>query len=247
MIESNRWTVWILAVVALAATILLGEIVARIVKASMSREGRSDVVREMARPVATFLFGSSVALGLLLAVASTSRHAFDAIPERASDALPDLLLAGLMLLAGYALAIGAAAALAQASVRASGVRHRSLERAARVTVLGTTVVLALSQIGVDTTLLGLALAMVVGGPTLAVVLLTALGGREVARDIAAGRAVRGHVKPGVRLTCDDVDGVVIAVHPVSVEVETDDGRTVHLPAHRLLETTYSVTPARVRG
>ena len=115
MIDSNRW---ILAVIALAGSLLLGEIGGRLVRASMSRSDRSNEIREMARPVSSFLFWASTALGVLVAVASTSRHAFEEIPDRMLVRLPDLVIAGVVLIAGYALSIGAVAAIAQSAVRA---------------------------------------------------------------------------------------------------------------------------------
>jgi hypothetical protein len=244
MIDGNRW---ILAVIALASSLLLGEIAGRLVRGSMSREDRSNEIREMARPVSSFLFWACTALGVFVAVASTSRHAFEEIPDRMLARLPDLLLAGLILIAGYAVAIGVGAAAAQSSIRASGKRHRGLERALRYAVLGTTVALALSQLGVDTTVLSLALAIIVGAPAVAITLLTAFGGRHVAREIAAGRALRSHLKVGFHLACGDVDGTIVAVHQVSVEVETIDGRRIQMPMHCLMDSPYSVSPARSRA
>ena len=244
MIEGNRW---IVAVVALAASLLLGEIAGRIVRASMNRPDRSNEIREMARPVSSFLFWASTALGVFVAVASTSRHAFEQIPDRMLSRLPDLLLAGLILIAGYALSIGVSAAVAQSAVRASGRRNRRIERTVRLTVLGATGALALSQLGVDTTVLSLAMAVVLGAPALTVALLTAFGGRQVASDIAAGKALRSHLKVGFHLASGDVEGVIVAVHPVAVEVESADGRRVHVPLHCLLEAPYTVSPARSRA
>lgn len=244
MIDGNRW---IVAVIALAASLLLGEIAGRLARASMSRADRTAEIREMARPVSTFLLWASIALGVLVAVASTSRHAFEEIPDRMLVRLPDLLIAGVVMVAGYALAIGLGAAVAQSAVRASGRRHRRLERAVRWTVLGASTAVALSQLGVDTTLLSLALAVLVGAPALAIALLTAFGGREVATDLAAGRALRSHLKVGFHLSSGDVAGTIVAVHPVSVEIEADDGSRVHVPLHCVLEAPFAVTPARSRA
>jgi len=243
MIDGNRW---IVAVVALAASLLFGEIAGRIVRASMGRDGRSDEIREMARPVSTVIIWASAAAGVFVAGAATSQHRFEEIPDRMFNRLPDLLIAGVLLLAGYAASIALGAAVTQASVRASGRRHLRLERAVRWSVLGASAAVAASQMGVDTTVLSLVFGVLIGAPALTVALLTALGGRGVAADIAAGRAVRSHLKEGFRLHCGDVDGVIVAVHPVSVEVEDADGVRVHLPLHRLLEDPYAVSPARTR-
>ncbi|MBX7069056.1 MAG: hypothetical protein K1X38_06695 [Microthrixaceae bacterium] len=241
MIEGERW---IIAVIALAGSLLMGEIAARIVRASMNGPGRSDEVREMARPVGRVLIVVSGAVGLFVALASTSRHAFEEIPDRIVERLPEVLLAGLILVVGYGVAIVASAGVAQSAIRASGRRQRGLERAVRWSVLGVSVALALGQIGVDTTLLALALAVIVGAPALTVALLTAFGGRSVAQEIAAGRAVRSHVRVGYHLDCGEISGLVVAVHPVAVEIETAIGEHVHVPYNLLLSNPYSVTPSR---
>lgn len=243
MIEGNRW---IVAVVAVAASLILGEIAGRITRSSMSRADRSSEIREMARPVGTFILWACTAFGIVLAVASTSRHAFDQIPDRLLARLPDVLIAGMILIAGYAVAIAVVAAVAQSAVRASGRRNRRLERSVRWVVYAAAGALALSQMGVDTTVLSLALLILVGTPALAIALLTALGGRAVAADMAAGRAVRSHLKVGFHLSVGDVSGRIIEVHPVSVEVESFDGDRVHIPLHCLLAGPFTVTPARSR-
>ena len=118
------------------------------------------------------------------------------------------------------------------------------ERCLRWSVLGVSVALALGQIGVDTTLLALALAVIVGAPALTVALLTAFGGRSVAQEIAAGRALRSHVRVCYHLECGEISGLVVAVHPVAVEIETAIGEHVHVPYNLLLSNPYSVTPSR---
>lgn len=236
---------WIFAVVALASGLLLGELSSRIARGTMSRPSRSSQVRDMARPVASFLFWSSTALGILIAAASGSRRALDELQSRTSEILPDLLLASLVLIGGYALSLVISVAVAQTALRASGVRHSGLERLIRSVILAGAVILALTQIGVDTTVLSLTMAVLVGVPALAIGLLTALGGRTVAGELAAGRALRGHLKEGDWLECGDTHGVIRAIHPISVEVETAAGQCVHIPSHLLLEQPFSVSPTRI--
>lgn len=243
MIESTRW---VLAVILLASCLLVGEIAGRIVRATMSRSDRTPEIREMAHPVQRFMFWVSFAAGLVLAVGSTSRDAFEEVPERLLRLLPDLVLAGLLCIVGYAVSIVVSAAVTRTTTRTAGTRNRRVERWSRLAVGAATAVLALSQLGVDTTLLSIALGILVGAPTLAVAMLTAFGGRQVASEIAAGRALRSHLKVGYGLRCGDLDGRIAAIHPVSVELELPDGARVHVPFHRLLDEPFSTSPARAR-
>jgi hypothetical protein len=242
---------WILSLVVLGSGLLFGEIAGRIIRGSMSRETRSPEVREMARPVGTFVFWVGTALGLFAAVASSSPKTIKAIPDKSLVYLPNLLVAGLFLIAGYAISIGIAAAVGQSALRASGVRHRALERVLRIAVIAASVVLALSQVGVNTTLLVVVLTTLLGAPGLAIALLTGFGGREVASNLAAGRALRGELRPDRYLVCRGVDGrmirgVITAVRPVTVEVLTDDMATVHVPLRVLLDNPFEIQPVRSR-
>lgn len=244
MTESTRW---VLAVILLASCLLLGEIAGRILRVSMGRADRAPEIREMAHPVQRFLFWVSFAAGLVLAVASTSRDAFEEVPDRLLRLLPDLVLAGLICIVGYAVSIVVSAAVTRTTTRTAGTRNRRLERWSRVAVGTASAVLALSQLGVDTTLLSIALGVLVGAPSLAIALLTAFGGRQVATEIAAGRALRSHLKVGYGLRVWDLDGRISAIHPVSVELELSDGARVHVPFHRLLDDSFSTSPERARA
>ena len=237
-------TNWLLGVVALSAGMLLGEISGRIARSSMSRASRSDEVRDMARPVGSFLFWFATSLGLLIAVAVTSRHTLDQVPDRIASFLPSFLIAGLIIIAGHALAIGISAGVGQSVLGATGVRHRGVERTLRIAILATAVCLALSEIGVNTWILGLVMAMIAGGPLLAAALLTALGGRAVAGDLAAGRALRGQLRVGHHIEVGDVSGVIDAINPVTLQISTDDGARVHVPLHLLTEQIFSTSPSR---
>jgi hypothetical protein len=240
---------WLLALVVLSSGLLFGEIAGRLIRRSMSRPERSTEVREMARPVGTFVFWAGTALGLFAAVATSSPKTVHQIPDKSLVVLPNLLLGAVFLIAGYALSIGVSTAVGQSALRASGVRHRALERLLRATIVGAAIVLALSQVGVDTTILVVVLAVLLGAPGLAFALLTGFGGREVAANLAAGRALRGQLHPDVYLVCRGVDGrvvrgVVVAVHPVTVEILSDDMATVHVPLGSLLDQPFEVQPAR---
>ena len=235
---------WILAVIVLTLGVILGEIASRVVRGTMSRTDRSTETREMARPLGLFVFWAGTAVGMLLAASFAARSSLNAIADSVLASLPRFIVAVLVLLAGYALSIGVSAGIAQSSLRASGVRHRGLERASRYVVLAVATALALTQLGIDTTVLSVAMGIIVGVPALTIGAMTAFGARPVATEIAAGRAVRSHLRIGHYLVCAETEGTIVAVHPVSVEVDTIDGRPVQVPFHCLIDHPYSIQPAR---
>lgn len=238
---------WIIAFVVFASGLLLGEIAGRIVRSSMSRPERSPQARELARPVGSFLFWSSTTTGLILAVASWSPSTLQNVPNTAVDHLPNIVVACLFLIGGYALSLGLSAMVGQSALRASGTRHRGLERALRIGVVTASAALALSQLGVDTTILALVLVTLLAAPALAIALLTASGGRDVAANLSAGRALRSQLQVGRHLSSDAGSGLITAVHPVTVELLGDTGDEVHVPLRLLLEQPFVVTPLRVRA
>lgn len=242
-------THWIFAAVALGCGLLLGEIAGRLIRSTMSRSDRSPEVQEMARPVGTAVFWAGTAIGLLLAVASTSPRTFNQIPDRMLVYFPSVLMSGLMVIAGYALAIAVSAAVGQSALSATGVRHRGLERLLRLGIVTASVVLALSQLGVNTVVLVIILGALLGCPALAIAILTGFGGRDVASNLAAGRALRSQLEVDKFLICDGpqgsrTEGVIVAVHPVTVEILTDELVAVHVPLRLLLEGAFELHPHR---
>jgi len=238
---------WIWAAVALGSGLLLGELGGRLVRAARGGADRPPAVRANARAMGSFVFWTSTAIGLVIAVGVLDFDTLADLGSTISDALPKMLLALVMLIGGYAVAVAVAAAVGQSALRASGVRQKNLERFLRVIIMVAASVLALTLLGVNDTMLAVLLAVVVAAPALAMALLSAFGGRDVASQLAAGRALRHQLREGWTLACADTDGGsivgrIVVIHPTSVEVELPDGSHLHVPNRRLLEGPFSVRP-----
>lgn len=231
---------WFLAIIATPAGLLIGEIGGRIVRSTMSRPDRSPEIREMARPVATFLFWGATAAGVVAGLLAASPSSLRDLPRETFGMLPRILLAVVLVLAGYAVGIGLAAAIGQSALRASGVRHRGLERLLRGAVMAAFAVAALSQLGVNTTILVVVLAAATGTPALALALLTAHGGRDVAANLAAGRALRGRFEVDDRIEWRTVTGTITDVTATSLEVTAEDGAVTHVPLALLASEPFSI-------
>lgn len=238
---------WFLAVIAIGAGLLIGEIAGRMVRSSLSRPTRSPEVREMARPLSTFLFWAATAVGVVVGLLAASPQSLKDLPHDTFGRLPQVLMAFVLVLAGYAVGVGLAAAVGQSALRASGVRHRGLERLLRIVVMTAFIVAALSQMGVNTTILVVVLAAATGAPALAIALLTAHGGRDVASNIAAGRAVRGRLKVGDHLSVEGASGVITSLNATSVELSAEDGTIIHVPLQVLMQHRYTVAANAVRA
>lgn len=220
---------WWRAAGYIAAGVTLGVLAGVVSRRVLDRPRRRDALRQAARPTSALLFWLFVAAGLVAAVASTSPATLDPIPSDILAWLPRAGVGGLLLIGGYVLATISAAAVGRAATRATGRRQPLAEAATRAAVIGAAVVLALSQLGIDTTILNILVAAIAFGTALALAGLTTVGGSHVARSVAAGRSVAALVAPGVRVTLAGYTGIVQQVTATHVVVDLDDGDEVVLP------------------
>ena len=82
----------------------------------------------------------------------------------------------------------------------------------------------------------------IGAPALALALLSAFGGRGVASQVAAGRALRHRLRSGWQLEVGSLHGEIVELHTTFVEVEDDSGERHQLPNRWLLERPYRAGP-----
>jgi hypothetical protein len=233
---------WIWALVAVGIGLLVGEIGGSIVRASMGRRGRSTLTRERARSTASGVFWGSVAVGLVIAAGILDRKELEKFGDLLSDGLPRIMLAVVMVIVGYAVALAVGAAVGQSALKATGVRQVALERVLKVSIVAVAVVVALRVAGVETGLLIVLFAGLIGAPALALALLSAFGGRDVAAQVAAGRALRHQLREGWGLEVEGLHGEIVALHTTFVEVEDDVGALHHLPNGWLLERPFTAGP-----
>ena len=233
---------WIAAVVALGGGIVLGALVgfsARRLLGRMEHPG----FRSIAAATSVFLFWLGVSVGVLVAIAFVNPETLDTIPSDILSWLPNVLAAGLVLLAGVAAGIAAAAAVGRALSRATGARSPGVERAIRLTIVFGAGILALGQLGVDTTILIVLIASLGFGLATASALLVGLGGRNVAGQIAAGRALRPDLRPGARIRLPDgSEGTIREIRPTRLHVEIAPGEFRVVPYEVLLSEPYDIVP-----
>lgn len=233
---------WVRAVSSVAGGFAVGLVLAGLVRRLLRGAHIRAELRELAPPVSTFLFWLSVATGVVLAVATVEPTTIEDVPADILAYLPRVLAAGLILLAGRALGVAGGATISRAVSRTLGRPSSQVAGVVKISVNLAAGVLALSQLGVDTTVLVVLAAGVAVSFGFAFALLVGFGGREAAREIAAGRYLNRFVSPGARLRSPDLAGSVVALHPLTMEIRTEDGRRVHVPHSRLLGDVLEVDP-----
>ncbi|MCP4436291.1 MAG: hypothetical protein GY812_12460 [Actinomycetia bacterium] len=233
---------WIWAAVAIGVGLLIGEIGGSIVRASMGRNSRSESTRDRALAVSRGIFWGSVAIGLVGAAAILDSDELADFGELLSDGLPRVLLAVVVVILGYAVALAVAAMVGQSARKGTGVRQVALERGLKIGVVAVAVVVALVVAGVDDAMLLVFFSALIGAPALALALLSAFGGRGVASQVAAGRALRHRLRAGWDLEVGSLRGQIVALHTTFVEVEDETGERHQLPNRWLLERPYQAGP-----
>lgn len=220
---------WWRAAAYVGAGVLAGIVAAGLTRRALDRPQRREAFRQAAKPTAALLFWLLVAAGLIAAVASTSPETLDPIPSDILAWLPRAGVAGLILIAGYVVATLATATVARTATRATGRRQPAAEAITRAAVLGAAGVLALGQLGIDTTILNILVAALAFGITLAAAGIAVVGGQASARSVAAGRSIAPFVDTGDRVALGATSGQVEAVTPTHLVVRDDDGDRVLLP------------------
>ncbi len=148
--------------------------------------------------------------------------------------LPKVLAAGLILLLGAVVARLVGKALGT-SVGQAGIKGGlAFGQAVRYLILIFVVVLALGQLGVETTLLVATATALIASAALALAVAFGWGSRDLARNIMAGLHVREEFAIGQRLGVEDYHGRLESIGPLKSVLETEDGR-VSLPNALLIE------------
>ena len=185
------------------------------------------------------VFSAFLVAGLTTALGFVNTEARDQIPQDLVDYIPSMLSAAIVLIGSNVLAQLVQTALERTVGRMGSPALRNAPAIARSTILAFGGILAAAQLGVDTTIINIAVAALLFSIGLGAALMIGLGSRDVSGEVAAGRAVRRMVAPGDHIEAGDISGEVLAIQSVAVEVATDDG-AVLLPHSRLLGHSFSV-------
>jgi small-conductance mechanosensitive channel len=202
------------------------------VSATLARAGGVPTVPS--RIVAQLVFWVLMLTFLLSAVETLGLTAVTGTIDRLIGFLPNLIAAALLFLLGLLLA------RLVRNVVSSGAAAADLETASRLGALAETAVavvaaaVALEQIGIETSVVVMVIAALLG--TLAVTLGVglALGARPVVTQILAGHFLRQSLPPGGAVEVAGHRGVVERVGAVDTLLR-HDGRAWSIPNQRLLE------------
>lgn len=116
---------------------------------------------------------------------------------------------------------------------------KALGKIIEYAILGFIVVLAVSTLGIDTTILTTSFTIIVAATGLAIALTFAFGSRDSARNVIAGHYVRQNFRPGQRITLGDYSGIVRSTAGVYTVLDMSNANgensTISLPNSMLIE------------
>ena len=153
--------------------------------------------------------------------------------------VPRAISAGIIIIFGSMLARFLGAAITAVTENVNITYGRVLGKIIEYAVLAFVIVLAISTLGVDTTILTSSLTIIIASTGLAIALTFALGAREAARNVIAGHYVRQNFQPGQQLTLGNYSGRLRSTSGTYTVLETDEegsqNNTISLPNSFLLQ------------
>jgi len=102
------------------------------------------------------------------------------------------------------------------------------------------VVTSINQLGINTALLDNTIILIIAGLIGGSALSFGLGARSAVASLIAAHYLRSVLRVGVNIRMGNIHGKIVALTPVSIVVETDEGRVV-IPAAQFNETTAIIS------
>ena len=182
-----------------------------------------------------------IVVTLMIVITAISALGLKVLDEPLAKAilfLPRLIVAIILIVIGAVLARKVSAGLTRAAERLD--LPGPLPMVGQAVILIVVGLIAASEIGIPTSMLTVILAIVLGSVALTVALAFGLGGREVARQVGAGRSVASSYKLGDHIAVGETQGEVTAFERTATVLRTGDGRTLRVPNSVLLDSVVTV-------
>jgi small-conductance mechanosensitive channel len=191
---------------------------------------------------------------LSFATASVQLMGLAAVAELLENVLrfvPRAISAALLLIFGSMLARFLGNTVTTVAENVNITYSRALGRLIEYAIVIFAAVLAISTLGVDTTLLTSSLTIIVASGGLAIALTFGLGSREAARNVIAGYYVRQQFPTGQQLTLGNYSGTVRSTAGAYTELEVvnEDGTNskISLPNTLLLQEAVATRSTQAQG
>lgn len=231
---------WIQVIVAIVAGLAVGIIASRIVYTVVGSPKRPEPIQQAAKPLSSLALSAGIVIGLIVALGIVQPDSLDQLAEDAVSFIPKLMTAAIIIIVANVLSAFATTALGRATGRLPLQTQQLANTIVKVSIVTLAALLAVGQLGINTDVVNMGVAAVFFGIAASLTLLVGLGGNGVAREVAAGRAVRRLVNVGDTVSIGEVRGVVAALHPTAVELSRADGQIVLIPSSRFVRQPIAI-------
>lgn len=155
--------------------------------------------------------------------------------------LPSFVAATVIILVGAFMARVVGDAVTAVTARSNISSGRVLGQAVRYSLLLVVLILALDELGVQTTILTTIIIVTVAAIAFGLALAFGLGNRQLAHSIMAGFHAREEFNPGQTLTVGDHSGQLVRIGATKTLLETSDGQ-ISLPNVALITEVVRLRP-----
>jgi len=197
---------------------------------------RTGVRRTVPAVIGAAVFWTVIVFAVAAAVEILGLPAVTNLLGRLAYYIPQVVAAILIVFVGYLAGNLTYGAVSTAAASLNVAYANALGRAAQFTILLVAIVIAIDQVGIDSTFLIV---------TLTIVLATTLGGAALAFGLGCGTAVSNIIacyyltkayRIGQKVRIGGLEGRIVEIAPTSVVLQTPDGR-VFVPAKKFSEET----------
>lgn len=181
-------------------------------------------VRSYAKLVGNIVFWSVMLFFVTASAHMLDWQIFSGIGNTLLTYLPRLLTGLVIILAGFAVS-GVVRSITADAAESAGIDQPAiLARIAQVTVILTTIVIGIEQLGINVTFLTTTL-IVIGGVLLAgAALAFGLGAKHFVANVIGAQTTRRLYDHGQLVRIGELEGRVLEITPTTVIIDTDSGR-----------------------
>ena len=215
---------WVWAGAAILGGFVCGSILSRVVRQTL--EKRRGRLEQLAPAAASLSFSLALVIALLVALGFVQPDSLEKLRDDTIDYLPRAMSALIVVILGGVVGTIISTGARESIGRTMGRLGEQIPTVLKGVITAFSVILAASQLGIDTTVINIVVAAAVFGLALAFALVVGFGSRPVATEIASGRALRRLVRPGDIVTSNTIGGKIVAMHPTAIELEVDGAITL---------------------
>lgn len=222
---------WIVArllrTLAIRAAIIVDRMLLRLSVAGTAE--RTKLPQSSAKILGSIVFWVVLLFFVTAATQVLGLDAFTAWLAGVVDYVPTLFAGALIVAAGFLLSRLARDLIAATSAIAGRRQRELLGRTVQVIILVTALLVGADQIGIEVTFLVIIAAVAGGTMAASVALALSLGARNYVANLIGGHHLRQTFSVGQQIRVAGFEGRILEFTPVTVVLETDEGR-VTLPA-----------------